>query len=161
MTMSSGSAFRPFLCLTPLLSGVLFGLVGCGGSSAPPPLPSAVVEGKVLMDGKPVIGAQVVFVPVETTKGFGGMTVSDAEGAFKIERSGAPGVTGLPLGKYRVTVEPYHPPEDPTLAAEFVVPAGATKSIPAVYAARDRTPLDAMVAAGGGTFTFELNSKAR
>lgn len=113
------------------------------------------------MDGKPVIGAQVVFVPVETTKGFGGMTVSDADGAFKIDRSGAPGVTGLPLGKYRVTVEPYHPPEDPTLAAEFVVPAGATKSIPAVYAARDRTPLDAMVAAGGGTFTFELNSKAR
>ncbi len=124
-------------------------------------MPSAVVEGKVLMDGKPVIGAQVVFVPVETTKGFGGMTISDAEGAFKIDRSGARGATGLPAGKYRVTVEPFHPPEDPTLAAEFEVPAGATKSIPPVYAARDRTPLDAVVAVGGGAFTFELNSKAR
>lgn len=158
---------RPFAsvilrCIpVPLMTTIVMGLPGCGGSSAPPSMPTSVVEGAVLMDDKPVIGAQVSFLPIENTKGFGGMAVSDAQGLFKIDQPGAPGVIGLPEGKYRVTVQTYQPPEDPTLAAEFEVPAGATKSIPAVYAAVERSPLEVMVAIGDQPLKLELNSKAR
>lgn len=138
------------------------GLVaGCSSSAAAPAIPSAIVTGSVLLDGKPVIGAQVAFVPIENTKGFGGMAVTNEAGSFTIDKSGGPGATGLPEGKYRVTVTPIQLPEDPTLAAEFNVPPGAVTSLPKSYATPENTPLEAMVTPGVGPITLELTARGK
>lgn len=146
-------------CLWMLLCAGL--AAGCSASSAAPAIPSAIVTGSVLMDGKPVIGAQVSFVPIESTKGFGGMAVTNETGSFTIDKSGGPGATGLPEGKYRVTVTPIKLPEDPSLAAEFQVPPGAVTSLPKSYSTPENTPLEAMVTPGVGPVTLELSARGK
>lgn len=141
---------------------ILCVVAGCSSSSsAPPELPSSIVTGLVSLDGKPVIGAQVVFVPIEDTKGFGGSTITDASGNYTIDKTALPGAAGIPEGKYKVTVAPVHIPEDPTLAAEFNVPPGAVKSLPKSYAAPESSPLETVVVAGGGPVNLELKSTGR
>src|SRR4029077_19742292 len=64
---------------------------GCGGP--------VNVEGKVIMSGKPLTGAQVLFVPV--TGGREAGDVTDEEGNFRLKN---PQNLGVVPGEYRVTI---------------------------------------------------------
>jgi hypothetical protein len=68
-------------------------LAGCGGADYLP------VSGAVTLDGKPVAGAAVAFVPVED--GPVGNAITDAEGRFDLNTVNERGVLA---GNYRVGV---------------------------------------------------------
>jgi hypothetical protein len=91
--------FRGTLAAALLLAGA-----GCGGKTKPVP-----VEGVVLLDGKPLKGALVTFVP-EDGRGRVAAGLSDDDGKFELTTSTS-GDGALP-GNYKVTVT-VAPPPDP------------------------------------------------
>lgn len=147
------------------MSKAWFGLVvlslpllsGCGQSSAAQPLPGTAVTGVVKLNGKPAIAARLKYIPIEGTKGFGGHAFSDASGQYAIENS--TGSKQLPIGKYKIIVETFRPPEDPDLAAQFPAPDGKPTTIPPIYGSELDTPLTAMVESGAGPIDIELKSR--
>lgn len=68
-------------------------LTGCGSGLAP-------VAGTVTLDGKPVAGARVSFIP--TGPGIPATGTTDAAGRFELEVGS--GRRGVPRGRYAVTV---------------------------------------------------------
>lgn len=70
-------------------------LAGCGGGLGPVP-----VAGTVTLDGEPVAGAKVTFIPAGP--GIPATGTTDATGRYEL-RIGS-GRTGVPLGRYGVTV---------------------------------------------------------
>jgi hypothetical protein len=86
--------------------GEMFFLTGCGGKSALQQLgvgPMVAVEGKVTLGGKPLMGGNVFFYPQGEVKNYTPSGVIDTQGNYFLATSGEDGV---PVGKYRVTVEP-------------------------------------------------------
>lgn len=75
--------------------------LGCsnsGGYEAPEEL--VEVKGKVVLDGEPLIGATMSFIPDKGTEGTGGFAVTDETGGFKaLHYSQA---EGLQPGNYKV-----------------------------------------------------------
>ncbi len=84
------------------LALALMGFVcGCGGSNKMIPAKLAAVAGRVILDGKPLSGCSVSFIPREQTKGQGGFAVTDAEGCFSAKHWS--NVAGIEPGTYTVT----------------------------------------------------------
>ena len=73
---------------------------GCGGkvSNQPPLMP---VSGTVTLDGKPLSGIMISFVPTGSTRGTGAGGYTDKAG--KYELTAMHGGKGTPVGQYRVT----------------------------------------------------------
>ena len=94
--------------------------VGCGRASPQfESRPTFPVEGRVLIEGKPVEGVQVFFHPLDSSQRGAPRGVTDAEGRFHL-RTYHDG-DGAPAGEYTVTV--YWPgPADPSAAAEDQLP---------------------------------------
>ena len=85
--------------LAPGLFAALCAL-GCGASEEKLPIePLVPVGGKLLVDGKPLDGVVITFIPDGTKKGPGGSGTTDSAGAFTITdlHQKKP---GLPVGKY-------------------------------------------------------------
>lgn len=88
------------VCFAAMLS-----LAGCG-KSALQSLgvgPMVPVQGKVTLGGKPLMGGNVFFYPQGEVKGFVPQGLIDSQGNYSLATSGE---AGVPLGKYRATVEP-------------------------------------------------------
>lgn len=122
-------------------------LAGCGG-----PVP---VEGKVTLDGKPLAGATVVFIPEGGGPESGAMT--EEGGEFRLVTTKTEGA--LP-GVYRVTVSkkewpPGVTPPDPTKMT-FASVKLKKETVPLKYTVQDKTPLRITVP-GGGTKEVHLN----
>jgi hypothetical protein len=128
-----------------LAGGLVVGLTlvaGCGGP--------VNVQGKVVRDGKPLAGAQIVFVPVAGGQEAGDLT--DEEGNFRLKN---PKKFGLVPGEYLVTVSKmeYPPgmkvpgPHEMTMA----LTAKMRESLPVQYTTQDKTPLRVTVPRGGVT----------
>lgn len=129
------------------------------------------VRGRVTLDGKPLAGKTVKFVPDAGTPGQGAGATTNAEGEYTL-LAARPGATrdtpGAPAGAYRVVVvEPIFPvdlpvqnSDDPTPAPAIGIPAPARKKqeIPAVYASPETTPLRVEVPRGGGAIDLALES---
>jgi hypothetical protein len=81
----------PFL----LLVAGLAALAGCGTKTH-------IVEGTVTLDGAPVDGATIVFMP-EGGQGQQGVGITDAAGKFQLNNSSSKD-GGLPAGTYKVLV---------------------------------------------------------
>ena len=92
----------------------VFTLAGCGTDESKPD--NEQVEGVVTLDGKPVPGAVVTFVPVDDKQGVSATGTTDDEGRYTlttIER-GVRGGSGAVAGEYYVGVVKDKPlPEDP------------------------------------------------
>lgn len=139
--------------------------VGCaqGERKSPTPVP---FSGTVTLDDKPANLAMVKFVPTDTTKGFGGLAVSDKDGKFSLKPSGIAG-DGVPPGTYKVVVstfflgEGYDPssPDNPPGLKPPTPEQGAPTAIPGLYAAEETTPLSVTVGTTGGTESLALRSK--
>jgi hypothetical protein len=136
---------------------VVIGLVGgCGGPASVP------AGGTVTLDGQPVAGAAVMFLP-ESEGGLPAGAETDAAGHFS---AAVPNEAGVRPGRYKVTVSKIEPaggpPKTRKTAGDEVVPAdpraamAGAKSpgkhlLPAGYADARTTPLRAEVPPGGTT----------
>ena len=158
MTRTSGWAIA-------LLAGLA---VGCSGDG--PPL--APVHGRVTLDGKPLAGKTLKFVPDEGTPGQGAGATTNAEGQYTLLAS-RPGSTrdmpGAPPGSYRVIVtEPIFPVDLPVQSAEDTEPVPAIgpptltkkkkQDIPAIYSNVETTPLRVTVEEGGGAINLTMET---
>jgi hypothetical protein len=137
---------------------VLFvAFVGCGGSKLSP------VEGVVLLDGKPVVGATVQFVP----QGAGRDATAETDESGRFSMSTNQPRDGMVPGTYKVVISPplgtadtatYSSSEDAMSAAAKVRPkTDAKKGFPQQYTRPDLTPLTQEVPTKG-SLKFELKS---
>src|SRR5262245_36126649 len=84
-----------------VLAIVVLGLAGCGEGVSQSDTAVPVV-GTVSLDGKPLEGASLTFIPVGADQGQGGVGSTDASGKYEVThfRTGK----GLEPGEYRVAV---------------------------------------------------------
>jgi hypothetical protein len=141
-------------------------IVGCG-----PRGPAVeMVEGVVLLDGKPVEGATIFFSPApKDGKPQGGMPAAGrtaAGGTFRLNAvGGAKAGAGTKVGEYVITIVKQEsdalPAPDPNGPP---APPGDIKLrdlLPAIYKLGTTSPLRATVKPGKNTYRFELESSAK
>jgi len=150
----------------PFVSLALASLAGCGSSNEISGL--VPVGGTVTMDGKPLEGATISFVPEpKNDPSTPGSDITGSGGSFKAMYRNRP---GLAPGKYKVVINkaggaadgkklPDAIAKDPYMAKL----AGVNKEeAPPAYADVAKTPLSAEIPAGGDTgLTFPLKSTAK
>ena len=134
---------------------------GCG-ERLPPGPELFPVNGTVILDGKPLAGATVLFHPRPGTAGNGGFGVTDDQGKFTLtDNTGKP---GCPAGEYGVTfsklVQKDGSPVPPGPAGDQV---DKKESIPRVYTVFNPYAIvqGAEVKAPSATFDFTLDSKLK
>ena len=135
-------------------------VVGCsdGGDSGPELVP---VSGTVTLDGKPLSGTTVNFVPTGSTLGGNCYGVTDASGRYELMVD--EDHKGAAVGEYKVTCSKWVLPD----GSDFVgteggpspMEAEATEAIPEKYRDEATTDLEGSVPAGGTTIDFKLTSK--
>jgi hypothetical protein len=134
--------------LVPIL---VLAVLGCGDG-----LRRVSVRGKVTAGGVPLARATLQFLPLEGTRGEGGIGTSDSEGNFTLlgSRDGARGVVP---GRYRVRVS-RTVDRDGTLLPPDAKQAdhpGARESVPPPYSTL-ASPLEVSVPEQGGAVSVEI-----
>lgn len=127
--------------------------LGCGGSGSEPGL--VPVKGIATWQGKPLVAAEVSFVPQGDTKGAGGAAATGKDGSFQIKY--IRGGTGLPDGIYKVTFSKWVMP-DGSAPPKGVSPmdSGAKESLPVRFSDPEKTTLTAQVTKDAKAFEFHL-----
>ena len=138
---------------------VILMAAGCGGGNPNPPklMP---VSGTVTLDGRPLSGVMVSFVPTGSTHGSGARGHTDNAGRYEL--TATHGGKGTPVGDYRVVARKLVMPDGSNFPANSnVAPfnSPARQVLPAKYSERDRTVLAALVRDGANTIDFPLASK--
>lgn len=129
---------------------------GCSGSPTPKELERVEVKGRVTLDGKPLSGANLRFIPSTTkTPGKGGWALTDDDGRYVAKSSD--GAAELPTGEYQVLVTSGAPLEDADAPPPTKTPGQAT--VPALYGDIGRSPLVVGFRRGAGEGNIELRSK--
>ena len=128
--------------------GLVLLVSGCGGIEYFP------VTGKVTLDGQPLPGAVVSFMPNDE-QGVPSLGVTDGTGVYTLRQTAE--LVGAPAGKYTVRITTYRegkPEADPPIL-------GAPERVPEQY--NIRTTLKAEVKPGeeGNDIPFELSSRGR
>ncbi len=136
-------------------------LVGCPGG-ADGDLPDLVpVTGTVTLDGEPVEGVNVTFIPTGTTPGGASYGATDASGKYELKSND--GRTGATAGEFKVVCGRWVMADGTAFVGEPGGPspmeAGATESLPPKYSQEDATTLTATVPSGGGEVNFDLKNK--
>ncbi|WP_339733387.1 carboxypeptidase-like regulatory domain-containing protein [uncultured Gimesia sp.] len=136
MIANTRSSRKPVWCLVALL-----GISGCfGGGESLPEL--AEVTGTINLNGSPLPGASVVFLPKEGGSAF---ALTDANGKFELMYN--QDTAGAVLGSYTVKVSKEKNPEEPGMDL-----------VPKKY--NEMTTLTAEVKSGAeNDFQFDLSSK--
>lgn len=148
------------MCRHTWLAIVLFTL-GCSGPSADPGgIPRLLpVQGVVTVDGQPLEGAVVTFLPTDQQ---GSLTVAEtnADGNYMLKYQGMPGTAS---GSYKVGISLIQTPEGKSmsLGAQTALspPPGfdtAIERLPKKYSDLGLTVLTADVSERGGTYDFPL-----
>ncbi|QDU63770.1 hypothetical protein Pan216_46510 [Planctomycetes bacterium Pan216] len=134
-------------------------VTGCGASDLGP---SGTVEGKLLLNGNPVMGGKITFVG---NKGFGGWSKIGSDGTFKlINGNGRP---AIPTGDYQVMfgplpLKPMSTPSDEDLIKNperSKQPEGDTKAFPKIFRAQATSPLRATVNEGSNELTIKAMTR--
>lgn len=139
-----------------LSSVVLLFAVGCGEAEVDLG-PTGTVGGFAMIDDVPLaVGTQVVFL--EPAKGYCASGYVDAAGSYQASSWNE---GQLPVGKYKVTIQPPPPPE---LTAEEALNDNGEKGnppadFPAKYREISSSGLEFVVSEGDNTFLVELSSK--
>ncbi|MFM9194216.1 MAG: hypothetical protein ACKOWG_00445 [Planctomycetia bacterium] len=143
---------RRTLCLVAGAAALV--VAGCGGPEGPD---VQFVEGVVTLDGKPLDGATVTFLPVDKT-GISAAGKTDAAGRFRLNATqGKKYGKGTVAGDYVVTVQKLFWPEKADDRPEQTVePDHIT---PLVYEDSKKSLLKATIVKGRNTFEFGLTSK--
>ncbi|MBI1348442.1 hypothetical protein GC163_19385 [bacterium] len=149
------------------VSGVLLALglvqiTGCGGSSET--IPELVtVTGTVLVNGQPLQGVSLNFVPQDQTKGTGAFGGTMADGSYELmHRSRA---KGIEPGTYYVTFSRYAMPDgSPIPEGKNVTDVGARESFPPALVSPEPSRAKHVVtilADKPQTFDFDLEVKKK
>ena len=141
------------------LTLICLSLSGCGK-----PTPVAV-GGRVTLDGKPLAGVRVVFLPdtssYDPDRHGSGVGITDADGKFTLKSSN--GSDGIWPGSYKVTfslwVEKATKKPIAADAKPSEVPGGVINLIPTKYESSSDTPETMSVSGSGGTKDFAITSK--
>ena len=137
------------------VSFILLVAAGCGGTAEVDLGPTGTVSGFAMIDGKPLAPeTQIVFL--EPAKGYCASGYLDAGGNYKAT-SWNDG--NLPVGTYKVTVQPPPPPE---LSAEEALSDHGEKSnppaeFPEKYREAATSGLEFTIAEGENTYAIELS----
>ena len=137
----------------PLVIVLLVGLAGCGGKGITP------VRGVVTLEGEPLAGATVLFMPEDEEEGRPATGFTSADGSFQLMtfkvNDGA-----LP-GTYRVLIQKTEASKDPQAAERAAMERAKAKieekalqkrrkpTLPEAYATFDTTPLRCSVPVTG------------
>ena len=134
--------------ILPLAFVFLLPLAGCSGGANLPEL--GQVSGTVTLDGQPLDGATIEFVP---EKGRPSSAITDESGNYKLRFSAT--TNGAVLGKHDVAIRSFRDP----VSAEGDQPGveGRDELLPARY--HENSELTAEVAAGSNTIDFTLTSE--
>lgn len=120
------------------------------------------VTGTALLDGKPLVGATVMFNPTGSTKGTGGFGLTDADGKFTL--TDFQSNPGCAPGEYGVTFSKMTQPDgSPIPPGAQRGEVGMVEQIPPVYAQFKPHAIiqGATVKAPESKFDFRLDSKLR
>ena len=121
-------------------------LPGCGGGG----VKLAPVEGDVSLDGKPVPGGRLTFIPdagQANPPSFRVFGNTDRQGHYRVESDHG---RGAPVGAYRVVVLSPLPTADMPKDLE---------PIPPIYQDENRTPLKVVVSEGAPAHAYDLQLK--
>ena len=145
----------------PTCALLLLALAGCPGGGASRDLPDLVpVGGTVTLDGKPLSGAHVTFVPVGSTPGWACTGLTDASGHYEVMADAEH--KGAPVGEFKVTCTKWVTEDGSDFQSEMGVnpmEAGALELLPPKYSDESETELKATVPAGGSdSINFDLSS---
>jgi hypothetical protein len=136
-----------------LVLGLALAGTGCNRYDGPPLYP---VTGTVTLDGKPLPGAGVMFVPRGETRGNASLGLTDVNGKYtlKAEQGGYPGV---PEGEFAVVISKL---KDSAPAGEELAAAQTSneETLSAKYWDSAQSILTAKVPQGGATVDFPLVS---
>jgi len=130
--------------------------IGCSGGDG---LKRAPITGLLTVDGKPVAGASLQFIPAGGTPGGGALGVSDANGKFEVISS-RHGDEGIPPGEYLVMVSLLADPDGTPLSPEATQADHpfAKETVPAPYSGPD-SPLKVTISDKGGEVKVEVPAK--
>jgi hypothetical protein len=132
-------------------------LAGCGADPGPE------IKGKVTLNGQPLAGAEVLFLPADKdpTKGAGLRTTAD-DGTFVFEPDEDTGAT-LPPGQYVVVISKKVtkaggnvPPEMKEDLEQMEAAGMVRETLPAKYSKESDTTLTAEIKPEPNEFTFDL-----
>ena len=139
----------------PVTAVAFFALTACGGDG----LKRVPVKGQVTAKGVVVANATVLFMPVDGTKGEGGIGTTDSDGNYTLTGSRR-GDSGVVPGKYKVRVSRLMDRDGtilPSDAKQADYPH-AEESVPAPYSSPDSS-LVVTVPEAGGTVNIEIPVK--
>jgi len=138
----------------------LFCIGGCSSGSAKPPK-LVPVAGKVVLDGTPLAGASVIFIPKDQTKGTGGSGVTDADGKYEARHQS--NNVGIEPGTYAVVFSKIAMPDgSPIPPGKNAADVGAAEALPQQLSNPSpdfMTNIVTITATGGTSFDFSLASK--
>lgn len=131
-----------------LAAAVIVATSGCGGDSNTPPL--GTVHGKVTLNGQPLDGATIEFIPEGGRPSIG---VSDAAGEYSLLfKADKPGAI---IGKHAVRITSQRSRSGGEGDAPLV--EARSETVPSQY--NDQTTLSVEVTAGDNTHDFQLEGK--
>jgi len=130
-------------------------VVGCSKSS--PNLPPLVpVTGTITWEGKPLVGAMVLYIPQPGAPGQGGTARTDADGKYTLTAM-VRNEPGVAAGPYKVMIST--PLMDEGYTPEPNAPPFTKVLIPEQYGHREKTILTADVSPGMEPKNFDLPHK--
>lgn len=131
-------------------------LCGCNRTPAAPKAQTLPVTGKVTLDGKPLSGANVLFMASDPPVTFFATTKDD--GTYQLQ--GPEDRAALLKGSCKVTISRMVKPDGSPLAqGEAPAMALAVEQLPQKYSMPGMSTLTADVPEGGGNIDFDLQSK--
>lgn len=150
-----------------VLVSLLIVAAGCGGSSRPE---TFKVSGKVTLNGDPVEGAHVVFIPAPNSSGRTARGTTDSTGAYSLTTFDTN--DGAMSGEYTVTISKSEANpvdsqvinlDDPGEAYSQMMTAPPQKVdekgvLPGIYADPNTSPEKRTVEASPNEFNFDLKS---
>ncbi|MCA8982466.1 MAG: hypothetical protein KDA76_01790 [Planctomycetaceae bacterium] len=140
-----------------LFSLLLVGILGCAGDPGEQ-RQLIQVSGIVSLDGSPVEGVTVWFVPRTGTPGNGGTGTTDATGKYTLQE--ANGQTGVMPGQYDVMFSKFAMPDGTPVAADVQPESvNAKQFMPRKYLKAETSGISADVSAASSSLDFALKSK--
>lgn len=119
------------------------------------------VNGIVIVDGQPLPGAKVTFIPDKDSPGLGGIAETGSDGKFVI--LGAKGESGLQPGRYKVTVSKgvlKNPGGEESVGA-IVEEIDLKDELPPMYSSPAQTQLVYTITGDGQPIEIKIDTKKK
>jgi hypothetical protein len=129
-------------------------LVGCSSETGPK---LVRVIGTITINGHPLGGAEITFLPMGSTPGDGSRGRTRADGTFRLVA--LKGGAGAVPGQYKVIISKLVLPDGSDFPANSEIPpieSSAREKLPQKYSDAQNTELTATVSSDGGTIDFRL-----